>query len=138
MAEHVYMSDLSNLLGSVYDSPHPDARAVPQEPPASERRDVSLEQALSAAIDEAAGHPGPPAAQAAPPAPAAPAPAAPAPAAPAYQPEAYGAPQPEAPASAPVPQPEAPAYAPVPQVTGWQLGDDDIVPGAAAKRAKKR
>lgn len=122
------MSDLSNLLGSVYDSQNPDARRIPLEPRADHRVGADLEQALSDAIDDAAA----PAPQPQPQPYAAPAPApAPAPAAERYVP---------APAPAPAPQPhyvpEQPVYAT--PMASWRAGDDDIVPGAVAKRGKKR
>jgi hypothetical protein len=100
------MSDLSNLLGSVYDSHNPDSRPVPQEPGATQRVDTDVDQALSAAIGQAVPAPAPP---------------------------PVSTPAPEY-AAAPAPPP---VYVPAP-MAGWRLGDDDIVPGVAAKRSNKR
>lgn len=128
--EVIHMSDLSNLLGNVYDTGNPDGPPVRREPSADERLEgpgeirfdppaSELESEITSAISEAVveSQPAP----------------APQPVQPAPQPVAY-----EAPAPAPQQSWNAPAAVTAP-VTGptWRPGDDDIFPGVAASRKRR-
>lgn len=123
------MSDLSNLLGNVYETSSPDGPPVRREPsaderlerpeirfdpPASERLESEITSAISDVVESA------------------PAPA-PQPVQPAPQPVAY-----EAPAPAPQQSWNAPAAVTAPVAAPmWRPGDDDIFPGVAAGRKRK-